>query len=334
MTHNVMCDDVLPQLNLPDGVTRWNANLLEEERRLRNSDGHADRIILTINTLGKRSKEAQSLNTILTSVPRLRENRDARLYLLCHGGRGVGILKIGVKRLFVVPPSHAGLMEIEPVCVLDFFVDTSNQRQGYGKILFEHMLAFERLSPGDVAIDRPSVKFLAFLRKHYGLVEYTPQSNNFVVFHKYFERHQQQRRGVGGSGRSGYQHCNETTTQQLGTQSGLLEDINQTHPAPSYALRGVVMGHTGPPLDLTNVTQQQKPYHQPFATGRKTSYELQYERYLQSQNCRPTGNAGYGGGNGPASSAEVRATNCQARRRTSPTRSGVPYNIINGSTGS
>ena len=34
--------------------------------------------------------------------------------------------------------------------------------------------------------DRPSDKFLNFLKKHYGLKEYVPQNNNFVIFDDYF----------------------------------------------------------------------------------------------------------------------------------------------------
>ena len=38
-----------------------------------------------------------------------------------------------------------------------------------------------------LAYDRPSHKFLSFLRKHWGLVDYYPQSNNFVVYKDYFD---------------------------------------------------------------------------------------------------------------------------------------------------
>jgi hypothetical protein len=34
---------------------------------------------------------------------------------------------------------------------------------------------------------RPSPKFLSFLSKHYALSSYVPQTNNFVVFRKYFD---------------------------------------------------------------------------------------------------------------------------------------------------
>ena len=44
------------------------------------------------------------------------------------------------------------------------------------------MLAVEGHSAASLAYDRPSPKLLGFLRKHYGLTEYVPQNNNFVVF--------------------------------------------------------------------------------------------------------------------------------------------------------
>lgn len=54
-------------------------------------------------------------------------------------------------------------------------------------MLFEAMLERENIQPWKLAYDRPSVKFVNFLRKHYGLVDFTPQANNFVVFKKYFD---------------------------------------------------------------------------------------------------------------------------------------------------
>nr|XP_047912709.1 alpha-tubulin N-acetyltransferase 1 [Anser cygnoides] len=44
----------------------------------------------------------------------------------------------------------------------------------------------ERLEPWRLAVDRPSEKLLAFLRKHYGLCHPIPQVNNFVIFEGFF----------------------------------------------------------------------------------------------------------------------------------------------------
>lgn len=42
-------------------------------------------------------------------------------------------------------------------------------------------------SPALLAYDRPSPKLLSFLSKHFGLKEYFPQANKFVVYDQYFE---------------------------------------------------------------------------------------------------------------------------------------------------
>jgi len=48
------------------------------------------------------------------------------------------------------------------------------------------MLRYEGTLPELIAYDRPSPKLLGFLRKHCGLSFPVPQSNNFVLFEKFF----------------------------------------------------------------------------------------------------------------------------------------------------
>jgi len=48
------------------------------------------------------------------------------------------------------------------------------------------MLEGEKVIPAKLAYDRPSPKLLAFLKKHFGLVDYVPQNNNYVVYNQYF----------------------------------------------------------------------------------------------------------------------------------------------------
>ena len=48
------------------------------------------------------------------------------------------------------------------------------------------MISREKIQPRKLGIDRPSSKFLNFLQKYYGLKDYVPQNNNFVVFKDYF----------------------------------------------------------------------------------------------------------------------------------------------------
>ena len=50
------------------------------------------------------------------------------------------------------------------------------------------MLACENVIPSQLAYDRPSPKLVGFLKKHYGLSNYIPQNNNFVIFSQYFEK--------------------------------------------------------------------------------------------------------------------------------------------------
>lgn len=149
------------------------------------------------DVMGENSRRAQGLKKAVTfGAPSL---YGQKVYLLVHGRHCMGLLKTGVKRLFITPPSlnsngKAGvqdtLTEIEPMCVLDFYVSEAVQRGGYGKKIFDFMLSHEGMHPARLAYDRPSEKLLGFLRKHFGLCKFRPQNNNFVVFDEFF-RHSQ-----------------------------------------------------------------------------------------------------------------------------------------------
>ncbi|XP_064205300.1 alpha-tubulin N-acetyltransferase 1 isoform X6 [Anguilla rostrata] len=147
-------------------------------------------ISAVIDELGKASAKAQQLAAPITSAAKLQSNRH-HLYLLkegeSNGGRGVavGFLKVGYKKLFLLDQQGAHV-EIEPLCILDFFVTENLQRHGYGLELFSYMLQHKRVDPVRMAYDRPSPKFLSFLEKHYDLKESVPQVNNFVVFDGFF----------------------------------------------------------------------------------------------------------------------------------------------------
>lgn len=143
-----------------------------------------------IDTLGDASAKAQGLKAPITSAQKFKTCQHT-LYIMKDKGEKekteviVGILKIGKKRLFLAD-SKGALHEVEPLCVLDFYVHESRQRCGFGKQLFEYMLTAEEKCPHELAIDRPSPKFLSFLRKHYSLCSYPKQANNFVVFDQFF----------------------------------------------------------------------------------------------------------------------------------------------------
>lgn len=52
-------------------------------------------------------------------------------------------MKVGYKKLFVRTRSSQ-LVEMNPLCVLDFYVSEKVQRGGFGKILFDAMLEYEK----------------------------------------------------------------------------------------------------------------------------------------------------------------------------------------------
>ncbi|KAE9339271.1 hypothetical protein PR003_g11105 [Phytophthora rubi] len=137
---------------------------------------------------------AQALSREITSgalftTPGAVEQRQRLLLAKDDDGCVTGFLKTGVKHLFYV--SHKGqYIEIDPICVLDFYVDEAWQRHGVGLQLFQRLLQDEHVTPAQLAYDRPSPKLFAFLKKHAGLTEHFPQPNRFIVFDAYFQSRQ------------------------------------------------------------------------------------------------------------------------------------------------
>ena len=156
-----------------------------------------EKVRSVIDDLGKRSAKAQNLPCQITSLTRAEYNRH-RIYLLkdkiANNGHGsvLGFIKVGRKQLFLLD-CDGNQNEITPLCVLDFYVHESKQRQGCGLRLFRFMLNAEKVQAHDLAIDKPSHKFLSFLRKHFSLCDVIPQVNNFVVFEKFFENNSNNR---------------------------------------------------------------------------------------------------------------------------------------------
>lgn len=97
----------------------------------------------------------------------------------------MGLLKMGWKNLYLFTLAGQCIQK-KSLCVLDFYVHESMQRRGCGIVLFEHMLADMKVQAHQLAVDKPSDKFLCFLKKHYGLSQIVPQNNHFVVFSEFF----------------------------------------------------------------------------------------------------------------------------------------------------
>ncbi|KAL5484497.1 hypothetical protein EMCRGX_G021010 [Ephydatia muelleri] len=153
-------------------------------------DNGEKNVATVIDALGAASAKAQGLNSVITTAQKFISSNQV-LYIMkdgdCNNGKGaaVGMIKVGLKVLFLADRTGV-LHEVEPLCVLDFYVHESRQRTGCGKKLFEAMLEAEQKKAFEIAIDRPSPKFISFLKKHYNLQSHVKQANNFVVFDQFF----------------------------------------------------------------------------------------------------------------------------------------------------
>ncbi|XP_042869328.1 alpha-tubulin N-acetyltransferase-like isoform X4 [Penaeus japonicus] len=177
---------------LPDEITRVDNSLILRGwiSATRNRLEYQE-LYQIINAIGEASSFAQGLNNVITTADKL-QSSDHFLYLMKERDDSigqtlvVGMLKIGRKKLFLLNEEQR-TRECAPLCVLDFYIHESRQRRGYGRRLFDYMLREQNVRPEHMAVDKPSDKFLAFLRKHYGLSRTIPQINNFVVFDAFFQ---------------------------------------------------------------------------------------------------------------------------------------------------
>lgn len=141
-----------------------------------------------IDRIGELSAKAQGLHTTVTSVGKLSEKHT--VYLLAAVGEGLvtGVLKVGLKDLYLFDEDSKMSCHKSTPSILDFYVHESHQRRGMGKRLFERMLADQKWRVGKCAVDRPSAMMRSFLAKHYGLVQTVPQANKFVLFKDFFRK--------------------------------------------------------------------------------------------------------------------------------------------------
>ena len=158
---------------------------------------HAPReVVDLINKLGADSSKTQGLRHTITTFDSFAESEN-RLYILLDETHKIalGFLKVGFRRLYIFDES--GIQhEIVPLCLLDFFICNGCQRHGYGKIMYDSMLRNENVEPRMIAIDRPSTLCLGFMKKHFGLENFVPQTNNYVVFDDYFMARKAQQKNI------------------------------------------------------------------------------------------------------------------------------------------
>ena len=296
-------------------ITTWDATRLSRARHESNAAG----LHQIIDQLGIGSKVAQGLNHTLTTVQKLRENPTHRLYLLCGERSAIGIIKVGVKKLFI-RRRNGQLVEMEPLCVLDFYIHEKEQRSGFGRVLFEFMLQQESIQPSRLAIDRPSPKFLGFLKKHYGLADFEAQTNNFVVFNQYFEssaapHHTETPAALGRHSLSQQQHqCHPSSATLNASRVSAGKMI--ADPSASCAASMV-------PLVGVHVNAPSRTLAGSAACFSETLPMKGSSAFVQPPNAVPHYQLSHGG----ASSREI-ALSSAGRRTNSPTRSAVGYNII------
>ena len=77
------------------------------------------------------------------------------MYVKVEGNKVIGFLRTGKRNLFIRNES-GHIKEINPLCVLDFYIHESVQRGGYGKAIFDFMLYNENVTPEKLGYDRPS----------------------------------------------------------------------------------------------------------------------------------------------------------------------------------
>jgi ribosomal protein S18 acetylase RimI-like enzyme len=149
----------------------------------------SDTLVSILDTMGNLSALAQGLHIPITSASSFGSS-EYTIYMKVDGQNCIGFIKTGYKNLYI-RDLYGGMVNIRPLCILDFYVHETCQREGHGKSLFDHVLKEENIEPHRLAYDRPSPKFLSFLRKYFNLREYYPQNNNFVVYSKYFEEEEE-----------------------------------------------------------------------------------------------------------------------------------------------
>lgn len=180
---------------LPDEISKLNCTLIPpgfqgDVRAVRTMQ---DCLSKLIDTMGEQSAMAQGLNRVITTAEKLRNSPTHTLYLLKDpngkSGQGevIGLLKVGHKHLFLFDERDQ-VREVEPLCVLDFYVVRDRQRSGYGQVLFNYMLHDMEVSAHELAIDGPSVKMEQFLSKNYDVDRLMRQNNNFAVAPQFFDK--------------------------------------------------------------------------------------------------------------------------------------------------
>ena len=280
-----------------------------DRQRLNALDAQSKRQMAdVINVFGRRSCKAQGLGAAITDWTRMASGHH-RLYIAARAGcrgagpRGsqavLGFLKTGRKHLFLrVSDMSATLREVEPVCVLDFYVHESLQRQGVGLKLMHAFFRSEGVAPEAVAYDRPSGKLICFLRRHFGLQDYVNQSNNYVVFRRFWDADRQQQQQHRHRGHEDAAATGRRDAQRA--QGGAWSTINQRPLSGTRQQR--LRRNRRQQQQGDHQAQQQQQQSTSYSPGAQQQHQQQRRGPLLPPPPRPLG-VGVGEGAGPAAHA-------------------------------
>ena len=138
-----------------------------------------------LDKMGELSSKSQNLLYNITTTNRFFPS-DHCLIIKAEKNKVLGYIKIGPKKLFL-RDKMCNYHERKTLCVLDFYVYDTELRKGLGKEIFDFMLKYKNVSPVELAYDRPTLRFLSFLKKNYGLEKYMTQENNFTIYEGFFD---------------------------------------------------------------------------------------------------------------------------------------------------
>lgn len=272
-----------------------------------------------IDAMGAASAKAQGLGAIITSVEKLKQ-RDHKMYFLAdheaNDGKGgcIGFLRVGVINNIWVIDNFGKHVKTKPMCVLDFYVHESCQRRGFGKELFEAMLADQRVVPGDLAYDRPSPKLLGFLALHYRLTSPRKQPNSFVIYQPFLATPGE------GSSSSAASDKSRDCGYNNDLVSGIIADSMERpwSPVATAKYGGGSRRSLTPPWATSAIRQQQDMYKQPHSSV-LTGAEGGQLAHLPMSSAR-TSNTGFG----PCRAWSSPKTRHDRSRSVTPPTGGMP----------
>ena len=138
-----------------------------------------------LDKMGELSSKSQNLLVNITTTNRFFPS-DQCLIIKADKNKVLGYIKVGPKKLFL-RDRICNYHERKTLCVLDFYIYDTEQRTGIDREIFDFMLNYKNINPGELAYDSPTLRFLAFLKRNYGLENFIAQENNFIIFDEFFE---------------------------------------------------------------------------------------------------------------------------------------------------